>query len=361
MNKLIDGEKLWEKFDKDLAPYAQKNITSLGREFKEPVDIWRLPFQRDADRIIHSRAFRRLRGKMQVTNPMLNDHFRNRLSHTLEVAQVSRSLSRILNLNEDLVEAIALAHDLGHPPFGHSGEFALHQKLKKYKLSFDHNKHGLKILTKLEKKNSTYDGLNLTIETLQGVQKHENKFSQENKTIFSPHLECQLVDVADEIAYISADIDDGLSGKFFDIEELNSIIKIPNISNKPVSKAVMKYFLEKIINDTNHNLKLFKVENIRNVQENKEKIITFSRENKKDFFAIKKFLNEKYYQAKSIKEATNKGEKVVNDLFDLFFNNNDFLPETLFNEKNRAEKIADYIAGMTDNFAINLWQEKTNK
>ncbi|MDH3324914.1 MAG: dNTP triphosphohydrolase, partial [Candidatus Peregrinibacteria bacterium] len=167
---------MWGRFDAHLAGYAQKNGNSRGRKFTETPDPNRLPFQRDRDRILHTTSFRRLKGKMQVVAPSLGDHFRNRLSHTLEVSQIARDLCRELRLNEDLAEAIALAHDLGHPPFGHSGEMALDQKMKKFGKKFDHNAQSLRMVESFENRYPNFSGLNLSFEVLEGIQKHETFF-----------------------------------------------------------------------------------------------------------------------------------------------------------------------------------------
>ncbi|MCL4160112.1 UNVERIFIED_CONTAM: hypothetical protein GTU68_053005, partial [Idotea baltica] len=224
VQKSLDGKHLWENYDQLLAPYAQKNALSRGRLFDEKPDPDRLPFQRDRDRIVHTKAFRRLQGKTQVVRPRKGDHYRNRLSHTIEVAQMARDVARTLKLNEDLAECLGLAHDLGHPPFGHGGETVLHQKMMTFGSAFEHNSQSIRIVKFFEQRYPDFNGLNLTHEVLEGLRKHDRVFENEKgQRIYTPHLESQLVDIADSIAYLSADLEDSLRGDFVHLEDLQGV------------------------------------------------------------------------------------------------------------------------------------------
>ncbi|HXK45208.1 MAG TPA: dNTP triphosphohydrolase, partial [bacterium] len=221
MRKREDWEKIEEKI---LAPYAVKSNQSLGRRYSEQEHPTRTAFQRDRDRIIHSTAFRRLEYKTQVFIYHEGDYYRNRLTHTIEVQQIARSIARNLALNEDLVEAISLAHDIGHTPFGHKGEQALKEIMQKYGKTFEHNSHGLRVVDILEKRYAKFDGLNLTYEVREGIVKHQTTYDSPQIKEFTDHicpsLEAQVVNLADEIAYTSHDVDDGVKSGILDIKEL---------------------------------------------------------------------------------------------------------------------------------------------
>ena len=306
MNKrTLDGGNLWESADSRLAPYAQKNGLSEGRQFSETIDPNRLPFQRDRDRILHSTAFRRLAGKMQVVAPAHGDHFRTRLTHTLEVSQIARDLARWLELNEDLAEAIALGHDLGHPPFGHAGEEALREKMKSFESTFEHNAQSLRIVEFFEQRYSDFSGLNLTAEVREGLQKHTTFFDRPGSTIFSPHLEAQVVDISDEIAYLSADLEDGIRGKFFTIEDLCEIPMckevIDSLPDKEktfrsaVMRGVIRRLLSEIVTATEENLQKNNITTLEDVQKSQKKIVKFSPEFFEQLKDVRRFLMERYY------------------------------------------------------------------
>ncbi|NLF50293.1 MAG: dNTP triphosphohydrolase, partial [Leptolinea sp.] len=223
---LFTREILEEQEDKSLAPYGIRSKDSKGREFPEEEPAYRTCFQRDRDRILHTTAFRRLEYKTQVFFNFEGDYYRTRLTHTLEVTQIGRTIARALGANEDLVEAICMAHDLGHPPFGHSGESTL-SKLMKDHGGFDHNKHSLRIITKLEKRYPDFDGLNLTWEVLEGIVKHETEYDQSDAADYNPDLrgslEAQITNVADEMAYTAHDLDDGLRSGMITVDMLSGI------------------------------------------------------------------------------------------------------------------------------------------
>ncbi len=229
----ISNSKLQKSQDSHLAPYAQKNSNSQGRKYREKKDPLRLPFQRDRDRIIHAKAFRRLHGKTQVFRALHGDHFRSRLTHTLEVSQIARDIARNLQLNEDLAEAIALAHDLGHTPFGHAGEEALNEIMQKFGESFEHNRQSRRVVESIEQKYPDFPGLNLTYETLDGLIKHRTPYDKGE--LGQSSLEAQIVNIADSIAYNAHDVDDGLRGNIIHINQFRKLKIWPTIKdNLPI-------------------------------------------------------------------------------------------------------------------------------
>ncbi len=359
----LDGENILENTDKFLAPYAQKNKTSFGRKYKETPDPNRLPFQRDRDRIIHTTSFRRLQGKMQVVSPHYGDHFRNRLNHSIEVSQIARDLARQLKLNEDLVEAISLAHDLGHPPFGHTGEKTLNKKMKILGSNFDHNKQSLRVVENFERRYLSFPGLNLSREVLEGIQKHETFFDRPTLNgIYSPHLEAQLVDISDEIAYLSADLEDGLRGGFFSIKDLSQI-EIPNLAIETLPKTekdhrsaiirrIIKQLLITIVDNTNKNIKKFKIKTLENVQQSKQKIVYFDSEFFQKFKQLKDFLFKNFYLSPKVRKMTKNGEKIISKTFDFLYENPSEIPTNFLPEVKHQRRVCDYISGMTDDFLI---------
>jgi dGTPase len=364
-----DGTNINNRLDNNLAPYAQKHAQSLGRQYPERIDPNRSPFQRDRDRIIHTTAFRRLKGKMQVVSPSKGDHYRNRLTHTIEVAQIARDLARELQLNEDLAEAIALAHDLGHPPFGHAGERALHQKMKAVGRSFEHNQQSLRIVESFEPRYQNFPGLNLTLEVREGMQKHNHIFYREENNdttrIYSPHLESQLVDMADSIAYLSADIEDGLRGGFFTLDELmtvsfvqdamQSIPKDEQSFRPSLNRALIRSLITKLIQNTQLNLIKHNIKSLKDVQNCKNKIISLPATERSQVQALKQFLMERYYQSPSVSNSTKFGIQIIAEIFEHLQKN----PETIHHYKkneNLYTQIADFIAGMTDRFAEEFYK-----
>lgn len=371
MKKQIDGANLWERFDAGLAPYAQHNQSSCGRKFNEPADPDRLPYQRDRDRIIHTTAFRRLKGKMQVVSPGRGDHFRNRLSHTIEVAQVARDLARHLKLNEDLAEAVALAHDLGHPPFGHAGERALDKKMREHGFSFDHNLQSLRVVEVYERRYSDFAGLNLTTEVLEGIQKHERTFDRGSRgKIFSPHLESQLVDISDEIAYLAADLEDGMRGGFFDLPDLmqfdichQAFAEVagqgPALRSAFIRKMIHK-LLYKLVADTEDNLAFLHIQTLGQIQKMPKRIVAFEPDFYAQFLALKQFLMTHYYQQPSVKAMTQKGERAIEQVFDYLLENPQKIPAEFMPENGIHQRICDYIAGMTDSFLESFIETNKN-
>ncbi len=357
---------------------------SLGRLYNEnDIDI-RNPFERDRARVIHSNSFRKLKHKTQVFIESESDYYRTRLTHSLEVAQISRSLCRLFKLNEDLGEAVALAHDLGHPPFGHSGEDALNEVMENYG-GFNHNDQTLRVLTSIEKRHPFFDGLNLTWESLEGIVKHNgvinsnlpyhlNKYinSHDLKLNLQPYLESQIASISDDIAYNNHDIEDAIRANLINIEQLsdikffkNIIIDLQdlykNISNKQLLYQVLRNSMSSMIKDiyetTAENLN-YNFKSIHDIQNYKSFVVTYSDSMFKDCNTIKSFLNKYVYNHKNLLDKRKSSKKIVYTLFSYFKNNNDKLPLDWRNQEYEIERlICDYISGMTDRFAINLYEE----
>jgi dGTPase len=356
-------------YDDFMTDFAQKNQKSKGRKYKESDDINRTPFQRDRDRIIHTTAFRRLQGKTQVVPPDDGDHFRNRLTHTIEVSQIARDIARWLRVNEDLAEAIALAHDLGHTPFGHAGEQALNAKMKTHGLSFEHNEQSLRIVELYESRYPNFRGLNLTIEVLEGMQKHNSYFERPNNvTIHSPHIEAQIVDIADEIAYLSADLEDGLRGGFFEIADLADL-HIPAIviqslppsergNRSSLVRRTIKTMLDHLIQDTHKNIEQYNIQTLQDIQKNPNLIVQFEPSFYRDFLALKKFLFDHYYHSPIVQTKNQEGQHIISEIFDFLIHNPQKMPDKFIpEEKNQYKKICDYVAGMTDQFAKKFYSQ----
>ena len=360
---------------------------SKGRFFKEKETKLRSDFQRDRDRIIHSTAFRRLKHKTQVFVNSSGDHFRTRITHSLEVAQIARTLSKFFNLNEDLCETLSLAHDLGHTPFGHAGEVALNHCMKKFG-GFDHNIQTLRTILFLENRYYEYKGLNLTFETLDGLIKHngpiknfsrydnilgKNFFKNKINFLLSPSLEAQIASISDDIAYNSHDLEDGLKSNLFNLEDLKKIPilnKIISNHKKKLKKftldLVIRQIIREIINEmvkdiiktTKKNLKKYKISNLNDVYNCKHQIVTFSLKMKKFDKKIKNFLRKKMYYHKNIKSNTNQGKIIINKLFICIKKNpKRYINVNKYDKSNIARSICDFIAGMTDRYAINLYNK----
>ena len=362
-------------------------LRSKGRFFKEKKTYLRSDFQRDRDRIIHSTAFRRLKHKTQVFVNTSGDHFRTRITHSLEVAQIARTLSKFFNLNEDLSETLSLAHDLGHTPFGHAGEEALNECMKKFG-GFDHNIQTLRIILFLENRYYEFKGLNLTIETLDGLIKHNgpirklkkykeilgiNYFNNKINFALSPSLEAQIASISDDIAYNSHDLEDGLKSNLFNLSDLE---KIP-ILNKIVlkhKKKIKKYSIDliirqiirEIINEmvkdlittTQKNIRKRRIKNLDDVFISKYPVVTFSNKMRKFDKSIKSFLRKNMYYHNKVKLNTNEGKKIIKKLFfSIKKNPQKYINVSKYDKTNIARTICDYIAGMTDRYAINLYKK----
>ena len=362
-------------------------LKSKGRFFKEKKTPLRSDFQRDRDRIIHSTAFRRLKHKTQVFINTSGDHFRTRITHSLEVAQIARTLSKFFNLNEDLCETLSLAHDLGHTPFGHAGEDALNECMRNFG-GFDHNIQTIRTILFLENRYYEFKGLNLTIETLDGLLKHngpikdlkrydkilgKDYFKNRIKFSLSPSLEAQIASISDDIAYNSHDLEDGLKSNLFNIKDLKNIPILKNIILKHQKKIkkfsldlVIRQIIREIINEmvkdiiktTKKNIKKYNVSNLNDVYKSKYPIVAFSKKMKLFDKKIKGFLRNKMYYHKNVKSNTNEGKKIIIKLFfSIKKNPARYINVSKYDKSNIARSICDFIAGMTDRYAINLYNK----
>ncbi len=359
----------------NLAPYAANPETTLGRQFNEASSPLRNAFQRDRDRIIHSTAFRRLEYKTQVFVNHEGDLFRTRLTHSLEVAQIARGIARTLNLHEDLTEAIALAHDLGHTPFGHAGQDALNDCMKDFG-GFEHNLQSLRVVDKLEQRYAEFDGLNCTFELREGILKHCSLKNAKqlgsvgarfiNKT--SPSLEAQLTNFADEIAYNNHDIDDGLRSGFITIDQLQSVelfasqldlvkSKYPKLEQKRLIHETIRRMINVLVVDVCENSaqKIAKL-NPKNINDIRQApyLVGFSEATAKQNLALKQFLRKNLYQHYKVNRMSAKAERIIRELFAVFIADTGLMPHEFqqFAQTDKARAVADYIAGMTDRFAI---------
>ena len=361
------------------------SIKSKGRIHAEKLGSLRSPYQRDRDRVIHSTAFRRLKHKTQVFVNTTGDHYRTRITHSLEVAQIARTLARYFNLNEDLCETISLSHDLGHTPFGHAGEDALNDCMKPYG-GFDHNIQTVRIVTLLERKYYNFKGINLSLETIDGLVKHNGKVTNQNKFnsmlgknffknkinyLKSPSLEAQIAAISDDIAYNSHDLEDGLRAKLYTIEDLKNIPILTKIITKHKkfiklkgSELVLRQIIREIINEmvndiilnTKINLKKEKINSILDVYRAKNLLVSFSKEMQFFDTAIKSFLKKKMYLCENVLNKTNNGKKIIKFLFiKIKKNPSKFIKRSAYQRNNVERNICDFIAGMTDRFAINLF------
>lgn len=364
---------------KRLAPYAMASKNSKGRRYKEDEHPFRTAFQRDRDRIIHCSAFRRLEYKTQVFVYHEGDHYRTRLTHTIEVSQIARTIARALRLNEELAEAIALAHDLGHPPFGHTGEKTL-AKLMKGHGGFEHNLNSLRIVEHLERRYAGFKGLNLTWEVREGIVKHCSEHDRPDVlNEYEPEkagcLEAQIVDAADEIAYNNHDIDDGLSSEMIDVEQLKHV-QLWQENYENIKKAFPKeefkiHKSQTIIQIINQQvtdliaqiLKEIKKRNIASVENIRDigrPIARFSPGMNKKNTELKKFLKKKLYNHHRVIRMADKADRILKALFKVYSGQPQLLPPHVYadlEEKGKKRLICDYIAGMTDRFALNEYKK----
>lgn len=359
---ILSSKELAENEAKVLRPYAVLSRGSRGRGHEESKDTQRLPFQKDRDRIIHSKAFRRLKGKTQVFVAHYGDHYRTRLSHSLEVAQVSRDLARMLGLNEDLAEAVALAHDLGHTPFGHAGEHALDECLRAHGLHFEHNEQSRRIVEELEEGYPGWRGLNLSHEVIEGLMKHETswdhpKSAETGEQWVHPSLEAQIVNLGDEIAYQNHDVDDGLrSGLFLEkdlaeltlwkaaekrvLAEYGSIVDEKIRWARTVSKMI-SLMIEDIATEAAERLAQAQIQTLEDVYVCPRPLIYFSASMEAANKELKDFLTTRLYFHPTVVELSEKGQEVIRGLF-----------KKGFAQGIPLEQLRDYIAGMTDGFAL---------
>jgi dGTPase len=361
-----------------LAAYAVHVEQSRGRRIPEPPHPYRNDFQRDRDRIIHARAFRRLEAKTQVFTRRYSDHFRNRLTHTIEVAQITRTVAAALHLNVDLAEALALVHDLGHPPFGHSGEKALDAAMRAHGLLFDHNLHALRIVEDFEQRYAAFRGLNLTFEVREGIIKHSHDYDAAAHPELAeylldqrPPLEAQLIDLTDEIGYNTADLDDGYEAHLLTLDEIRAGLPVferffreaertyPQVTEKlkfnEALKGVFNRLASDLIENTQSKSEHSGIKNLADVRVHTTRIAGFSPEVEAERRQIKDFLYENLYYSPSLAEEKDDAGQIVNALFTFWMENPSALPH-YYQEKAVQESlprvICDYIAGMTDHFII---------
>ncbi|MGA8160737.1 MAG: dNTP triphosphohydrolase [Acidobacteriaceae bacterium] len=352
------------------------------REFPEPAHPYRTPFQRDCGRIIHSRAFRRLAGKTQVFTQRGSDHFRSRLTHTMEVAQIARTMARALGLNEDLTEALALAHDIGHPPFGHAGERALDEALRQQGLRFDHNLHALRIAEHFESRHLGFRGLNLTLAVREGIIKHSHDYAPgEHPELAAyflelrPPLEAQLIDLADEIAYLVADLDDGVEAEILTVEQIRGGVQLlerhfepvaaenPGAAEKLVFQEALKRMLNALADDLvdaiQERLRAWHVQDLAGIRQAAERMAAFSPEMEALRREAKSFLYRNLYLCEELKRSHDDAAQIVAELFAFWMANPDRLPPAYADQveaEGAPRVIADYIAGMTDHFILEAHQ-----
>ncbi|MBU0981684.1 deoxyguanosinetriphosphate triphosphohydrolase [Patescibacteria group bacterium] len=366
--------ELEENEAKVLAPYAVLSRESKGRKYGEAHDLQRMTFQKDRDRIIHSRAFRRLKSKTQVFVPHYGDHYRNRLSHSLEVSQIARDTARNLGLNEDLAEAISLAHDLGHTPFGHAGEATLDEELRAYGMSFEHNEQSRRVVEELENVYPAHPGLNLSVEVVEGLMKHETSWDNPaGAAAVRPSLEAQVVNLADEIAYQNHDVDDGLRSGLFLESDLRGLavwrmaedetkerygdIKDDKVRFARTVSKMIGLMITDVCVETGIRLDEKGIRSLDDVYECVDRLVTFSEQMGEANKQLKDFLLKNLYFHPDVMSNMERGQVVIKSLFQHFMKLPQDLPPLIalktreLGEMDRAELVRDYLAGMTDRFA----------
>jgi len=376
---MLDQKEINKFEDSWLAPYAMKSRNTRGRVHPGPEHPYRSVYQRDRDRIIHSAAFRRLEYKTQVFVNHEGDYYRTRLTHTLEVAQIARTIAKALRLNSDLVEAIALAHDLGHTPFGHSGEDALNEIMANYG-GFNHNMQSLRVVDLLEERYPDFPGLNLTWEVREGIVKHSSAFDkmgelQEFLPDESATLETQVVDIADEIAYDNHDLDDGLTSGLINEKDLAKLKIWGNICGKISRKYAKieperrKYLIIRslidiqvtnLISETEKKIKRLRIKSHKDIKKNPEKIACFSSEMMDLRKPLREFLIRKLYCHYRVVRMSNKAKRFIQELFNIYIKNPEQLPphiEKRIASDGTRRAICDYIAGMTDRYALDEYKK----
>ena len=366
-----------------LAPYAMNVRRSRGRRYPEPPHPYRNDYARDRDRVIHSRAFRRLEAKTQVFTMRFSDHFRNRLTHTIEVAQIARTVAGALDLNADLVEALALVHDIGHPPFGHAGERRLDARMREHRDRFDHNLHALRIIEQFEQRYLDFPGLNLTFEVREGIIKHSRDYSAAEFPALAeyllderPPLEAQLIDLVDEIAYNTADLDDGFEARLLDFEQLRAEVPVFEVAYAEVERRhpaglrklkfneALKHILDRLatdlIDNTRRQVEASGVRDVGDVRSHQRRLVGFSSDVARQNAGLKQFLNARVYSHPAISEERDRSVAALDALFLFFLDHPDRMPKhyaELAQNEPRHRVVCDYIAGMTDHFLLRRCQE----
>lgn len=373
---LFTREVLEEQEDRNLAPYAIRSKNSQGRKYPQEEPAYRTCFQRDRDRILHTTAFRRLEYKTQVFFNFEGDYYRTRLTHTLEVTQIGRTIARALGANEDLVEAVCMAHDLGHPPFGHSGESTL-AKLMKDHGGFDHNKHSLRIVTQLEKRYPEFDGLNLSWEVLEGIVKHETEYDQSDARDFSPDLrgslEAQITNAADEMAYTAHDLDDGLRSGMITVDMLSGIElweillgtlgirngSLDDLTRHRIIRKLIGMEVTSVVNHTAEALRQSSVTSVKELQSLSYNVVGFDEEMTQRNRQLKDFLYRNLYRHYRVMRMQTKAEATLTRIFKMYISEPSVLPahiQQLVSERGLDRAVCDYIAGMTDRFAVDEYK-----
>ncbi|MPM63409.1 Deoxyguanosinetriphosphate triphosphohydrolase-like protein [bioreactor metagenome] len=373
----FDRKALEEIENKILAPYAVHSATSKGRIHNEPEPDYRTCFQRDRDRILHTTAFRRLEYKTQVFVNFEGDYYRTRLTHTLEVTQIGRTIARALGANEDLTEAICMAHDMGHPPFGHSGEATLNKLMQGFG-GFNHNHHSFRIVTEVENRYPDFQGLNLSWEVLEGIVKHETEYDKSDASAFSPelrgHLEAQITNVADELAYTSHDLDDGLRSGLITPEMLEGIelwemaasrfrakgYKIDDLTRHQIIRELVGIEVNSMIRSSAERIDKSGITTLQELQSLPYNVVGFDDEMLRANRVLKDFLFKNMYRHYRVMRMQKKAERILTELFKAYQAEPGMLPtqfQQLIAEKGKERTICDYLAGMTDRFAVEEYQK----
>ncbi|NRA96171.1 MAG: deoxyguanosinetriphosphate triphosphohydrolase [Planctomycetes bacterium] len=371
--RIVSREQVLAREDARLAPYACRGCASNGRRMEEPPDPLRTDFQRDRDRIIHSTAFRRLNGKTQVFVADTGDHYRTRLTHSLEVSQIARAISRSLSLNEDLTEALALAHDLGHTPFGHSGGDVLGELMSEHG-GFEHNRQALRILDVLEVKYPDFGGLNLTYEVRESIIKHKRPFEGEDYAPYRPDegpcLEAQVVDLADGIAYLSADLDDGLRSGILKRDALDhnvglweqareeALARYPGTSDRLLELKVVAQLISLLVRDlcesTGRRLAERQIASLEDVRLQPDSVVAFSPDVLSGEVELRKFLYDHFYTHFKVCRMRNRARVMITGLFRAYREGKELMPprfQSLADTDGLERVVADYVSGMTDRYA----------
>jgi dGTPase len=361
------------------------------RAHPEPLHPYRAPFARDAARILNARAFRRLAGKTQVfrrlASDSTSDHFRSRLTHTLEVTQIARTVARALGLNEELAEALALSHDIGHPPFGHAGEKTLDQCLRGYGLGFDHNLHALRIVTWFEERYAGFRGLNLTLGVREGIVKHSRDYSAATHPELAeyflgqfPPLEAQLIDLTDEIAYLTADLDDGLDSGILNLEQVRAEVALfrgfhdavlrdyaaapRKLAIYETLKRVLDALVTDLMQETHRQVAALGATTLDEIRRAPQRLAALSPEMEADRMAAKKFLYANLYESPGMEEEHAKAAEIIRELFSAIIKDPGLMPadhQAEIPAEGLARTVADYIAGMTDSYVEQAWKKTGNR
>ena len=367
----------------ELAPYAMDVWKSRGRRYPEAAHPYRNDYARDRDRVIHSRAFRRLEAKTQVFTTRFSDHFRNRLTHTIEVAQIARTVAAAMSLDADLAEALALVHDIGHPPFGHAGEKKLDARMREYGERFDHNLHALRIVEQFEQRYLDFQGLNLTFEVREGIIKHSRDYAEADYPELAeylldqrPPLEAQLIDLVDEIAYNTADLDDGYEAHLVEIEHVRRLVPIfdamysevershpkgrPKLIFNEALKRVLDMLATDVIEETRRQVQQAGARTVEDIRSHGSRLASFSKGAAQSNSELKHFLLANLYALPAINEDRERSVQALDELFQYYLEHPDAMPDFYREQAKReplARVICDYIAGMTDQYLLRQHHE----